>query len=247
MFVFAAVLSVLLAVVGLAAGLPKALLKGSIPAQLQSPGGFSAPLVRFIGLAELAAAAGLIAGTFFPAHRRCRRPGIRSPARRSRRLPRQVRRLRQPGELGGNAMAPIILTVIAIAAAATPSSPPDQRLNPGATAHLPPGKPGRAIAIRPRHADRHRSSAFPTTAAPEEHPMTTLLHLDLAVFRPRLPPCAVTAAFRRTWQEHHPEARSSTVTSPRTPYRTSPPTPTPPAVPTRPRTPPPRPPPSPTG
>ena len=55
MMIFAAVLSVLLAIVALAAGLPKVRLTGDIPAQLQA-GGLSATLVRFIGLAELAAA-----------------------------------------------------------------------------------------------------------------------------------------------------------------------------------------------
>ncbi|MGW0926983.1 DoxX family protein, partial [Streptomyces sp. NPDC002755] len=65
MFISAAVLSMVLAVVALAAGLPKALLKGSIPTQLQTPGGLSAPLVRLIGLAELGAAAGLLTGLFW--------------------------------------------------------------------------------------------------------------------------------------------------------------------------------------
>ncbi|MCX4615461.1 MULTISPECIES: DoxX family protein [Streptomyces] len=118
MFVFAAVLSVLLAVVGLAAGLPKALLKGSIPAQLQSPGGFSAPLVRFIGLAELAAAAGLIAGLFWQPI------GVGAALGFAVLLVGAVGFHAKSGdyanpETRGNAMAPIILTVIAIAAAAT--------------------------------------------------------------------------------------------------------------------------------
>ncbi|WP_329529326.1 DoxX family protein [Streptomyces sp. NBC_01462] len=118
MFVFAAVLSVLLAVVGLAAGLPKALLKGSIPAQLQSPGGFSAPLVRFIGLAELAAAAGLIAGLFWQPI------GVAAALGFAVLLVGAVGFHAKSGdyanpETRGNAMAPIILTVVAIAAAAT--------------------------------------------------------------------------------------------------------------------------------
>ncbi|MCX4860403.1 MULTISPECIES: DoxX family protein [Streptomyces] len=118
MFVFAAVLSVLLSVVGLAAGLPKALLKGSIPAQLQSPGGFSAPLVRFIGLAELAAAAGLIAGLFWQPI------GVAAALGFAVLLVGAVGFHAKSGdyanpETRGNAMAPIILTVIAIAAAAT--------------------------------------------------------------------------------------------------------------------------------
>ncbi|MBK3575009.1 DoxX family protein [Streptomyces sp. MBT65] len=118
MFVFAAVLSVLLAVVGLAAGLPKALLKGSIPAQLQSPGGLSAPLVRFIGLAELAAATGLIAGLFWQP------VGVAAALGFAVLLVGAVGFHAKSGdyanpETRGSAMAPIILTIIAIAAAAT--------------------------------------------------------------------------------------------------------------------------------
>lgn len=118
MFVFAAVLSVLLAVVGLAAGLPKALLKGSIPAQLQSPGGLSAPLVRFIGLAELAAAVGLVAGLFWwPI-------GVAAALGFAVVLVGAVGFHAKSGdyanpETRGHSMAPVILTIIAIAAAVT--------------------------------------------------------------------------------------------------------------------------------
>jgi uncharacterized membrane protein YphA (DoxX/SURF4 family) len=66
MYIAAAILSVLLAVVTVAAGLPKVLLKGDVPAGLQSHMGLSAGLVRFIGLAEVAAALGLIVGLFWP-------------------------------------------------------------------------------------------------------------------------------------------------------------------------------------
>ncbi|MEU9168688.1 DoxX family protein [Streptomyces sp. NPDC048420] len=118
MFVFAAVLSVLLAVVGLAAGLPKALLKGSIPAQLQSPGGLSAPLVRFIGLAELAAAAGLLAGLFWQPI------GVAAALGFAVVLVGAIRFHATSGdyanpETRGKALAPAILTIIAIAAAVT--------------------------------------------------------------------------------------------------------------------------------
>lgn len=65
MYVTAAILSVLLALVSLAAGAPKALLKGDVSAGLQSHMGLSAGLVRFVGLAEVAAAVGLIAGLFW--------------------------------------------------------------------------------------------------------------------------------------------------------------------------------------
>lgn len=118
MFVFAAVLSVLLAVVGLAAGLPKALLKGSIPAQLQSPGGLSAPLVRFIGLAELAAAVGLLAGLlWWPI-------GVAAALGFAVLLVGAVGFHAKSGdyanpETRAHSMVPIILTIIAIAAAVT--------------------------------------------------------------------------------------------------------------------------------
>jgi hypothetical protein len=65
MYIAAAILSVLLAAVALAAGAPKVVLKGSTPAHLQSHMGLSAGLVRFIGLAEVSAAAGLIVGLFW--------------------------------------------------------------------------------------------------------------------------------------------------------------------------------------
>ncbi|WP_033328835.1 DoxX family protein [Streptomyces yerevanensis] len=65
MYVTAAILSVLLALVSLAAGTPEALLKGDVSAGLQSHMGLSAGLVRFVGLAEVAAAVGLIVGLFW--------------------------------------------------------------------------------------------------------------------------------------------------------------------------------------
>jgi hypothetical protein len=65
MYPTAAVLSVLLALVTLTAGAPKTLLKGAESAGLQSRMGLSAGLVRFIGLAEVAAAGGLIVGLFW--------------------------------------------------------------------------------------------------------------------------------------------------------------------------------------
>lgn len=65
MYITAAILSVILALVSLAAGAPKALLKGDVPAGLQSHMGLSAGFVRFIGLAEVAAAVGLVIGLFW--------------------------------------------------------------------------------------------------------------------------------------------------------------------------------------
>uniref|UniRef100_UPI002F918BE3 DoxX family protein n=1 Tax=Streptomyces sp. NBC_01562 TaxID=2975879 RepID=UPI002F918BE3 len=118
MYISAAVLSVLLALVALAAGTPKALLKGSVPAQLQSPGGLSASLVRFIGLAEVAAAVGLVVGLFWQPL------GIAAAAGFAVLLVGAVRFHAKAGdyaspETRGNAMAPIILTLVAIAAAVT--------------------------------------------------------------------------------------------------------------------------------
>ncbi|WP_328975265.1 DoxX family protein [Streptomyces canus] len=55
----------LLALVSLAAGVPKALLKGDVSAGLQSHMGLSAGLVRFVGPAEVAATGGLIIGLFW--------------------------------------------------------------------------------------------------------------------------------------------------------------------------------------
>ncbi|MFE4922837.1 DoxX family protein [Streptomyces sp. NPDC056661] len=65
MYVTAAVLSVLLALVTLVAGAPKTVLKGDVSAGLQSHMGLSAGLVRFIGLAEVSATVGLIVGLFW--------------------------------------------------------------------------------------------------------------------------------------------------------------------------------------
>ncbi|WP_432187232.1 DoxX family protein [Streptomyces sp. Tue6028] len=62
MYPTAATLSVLLALVTLAAGAPKILLKGAESAALQSRMGLSTDLIRFIGLAEVAAAGGLLVG-----------------------------------------------------------------------------------------------------------------------------------------------------------------------------------------
>lgn len=79
---------------------------------MQSPGGLSAALVRFIGLAELAAAGGLIAGLFW-------RPiGIAAAAGFAVLLVGAVGFHAKAGDYSdpktrGGAMAPIVLTVIA--------------------------------------------------------------------------------------------------------------------------------------
>lgn len=64
MYIAAVILSVLLALVSLAAGAPKAQLKGDVPDGLVAKG-LSSALVRLIGLAEVAAAAGLVAGIWW--------------------------------------------------------------------------------------------------------------------------------------------------------------------------------------
>jgi hypothetical protein len=65
MFIAAAVLSALLAFAALGAGIPKITLKGSVPQLLQEHLGVSASLTRLIGVAEAAAAVGLVAGIFW--------------------------------------------------------------------------------------------------------------------------------------------------------------------------------------
>lgn len=117
MFISAAVLSVLLAVVALAVGLPKALLKGTIPAHLQA-GGLSGLLIRFIGLAELGAAAGLLAGLFWQPI------GVAAASGFAVVLVGAVGFHAKSGDFAnpktrGSAMVPVILTVAAITAAVT--------------------------------------------------------------------------------------------------------------------------------
>jgi uncharacterized membrane protein YphA (DoxX/SURF4 family) len=63
-YIAAVILSVLLALVSLAAGAPKAQFKGDVAESLVAKG-LSSALVRLIGLAEVAAAAGLVAGIWW--------------------------------------------------------------------------------------------------------------------------------------------------------------------------------------
>lgn len=65
MYVTAAILSVLLGLAALGAGVPKILLKGETPAHLQKDMGLSEGLIRFIGVAEVSATAGLVIGLFW--------------------------------------------------------------------------------------------------------------------------------------------------------------------------------------
>jgi hypothetical protein len=118
MYITAAVLSVLLALVSLAAGAPKALLKGDVSAGLQSHMGLSAGLVRFVGLAEVAAAGGLIIGLFWQPL------GIAAAIGFTITMIGAVGFHAKAGDYAdpatrGNALAPIILTAVSVATAVT--------------------------------------------------------------------------------------------------------------------------------
>ena len=118
MYITAAVLSVLLALVSLAAGAPKALLKGDVSAGLQSHMGLSAGLVRVVGLAEVAAAGGLIIGLFWQPL------GIAAAIGFTITMIGAVGFHAKAGDYAdpatrGNAMAPIILTALSVATAVT--------------------------------------------------------------------------------------------------------------------------------
>lgn len=64
MYIAAVILSALLALFSLTAGAPKAQLKGDVPEGLVAKG-LTPGLVRFIGLSEVAAAVGLVAGIWW--------------------------------------------------------------------------------------------------------------------------------------------------------------------------------------
>ncbi|KQW13310.1 DoxX family protein [Streptomyces sp. Root369] len=118
MYITAAILSVLLALVSLAAGAPKALLKGDVSAGLQSHMGLSAGLVRFIGLAEVAATGGLIIGLFWQPL------GIAAAIGFTITMIGAVAFHAKAGDYAdaatrGNAMAPVILTAVSVATAVT--------------------------------------------------------------------------------------------------------------------------------
>ncbi|MFF3663807.1 DoxX family protein [Streptomyces olivochromogenes] len=118
MYIAAAVLSVILALVSLAAGTPKALLKGDVPAGLQSHMGLSAGFVRFIGLAEVAATVGLVIGLFWQPL------GIAAAVGMTVTLVGAVVFHARAGdyanpETRGNAMAPVVLTLVSVATVVT--------------------------------------------------------------------------------------------------------------------------------
>jgi hypothetical protein len=118
MFIAAAILSLVLAVAAAGAGVPKALLKGDVPAQLQQHFGLSEGLVRFIGLAEVATTIGLVIGLFWQPL------GIAAAAGFAVLLLGAVGFHAKAGDyadpkLRGPAMAPIVLAIVAIAAVIT--------------------------------------------------------------------------------------------------------------------------------
>ncbi|MGW3985339.1 DoxX family protein [Streptomyces mirabilis] len=118
MYIAAAALSVLLALVSVAAGAPKTLLKGDVPAQLQSHMGLSPALVRFIGTAEVAASGGLVVGLFWQPL------GIAAALGFAATMVGAVGFHVKHGdyanpETRGSSMAPIVLLLVSIATAVT--------------------------------------------------------------------------------------------------------------------------------
>ncbi|POX58161.1 hypothetical protein C3492_39470 [Streptomyces sp. Ru62] len=117
MYIAAVVLSVLLALFSLAAGAPKAQLKGDVPNGLVAKG-LSAGLVRFIGLAEAAAAVGLVVGIWWQPL------GIAAAVGMAVLLLGAIGYHVKWGDYGdsasrGGAMAPVLFLVVAVAAALT--------------------------------------------------------------------------------------------------------------------------------
>jgi hypothetical protein len=118
MYIAAAVLSVLLALVALGAGVPKTLLVGDVSAGLQSHMGLSAGLVRFVGVAEVAAAGGLVVGLFWQPL------GIAAAIGFGITMLGAVAFHAKSGdyatpETRGNALAPIVLFLVSVATATT--------------------------------------------------------------------------------------------------------------------------------
>lgn len=118
MYVTAAILSVLLALATLAAGTPKALLKGDVSTGLQSHMGLSAGLVRFIGLAEVAAAIGLIVGLFWQPLGIAAAIGFAITMVGAVGFHAKVGDYADPATRG-NAITPIVLTLLSVATAVT--------------------------------------------------------------------------------------------------------------------------------
>ncbi|MFD9586235.1 DoxX family protein [Streptomyces sp. NPDC059980] len=117
MYIAAVILSVLLALLALAAGVPKVQLKGDVPDGLVAKG-LSSAKVRLIGLAEIAAAAGLVAGIWWQPL------GIAAAIGMAVLLLAAIGYHVKWGDYGdsatrGAAMAPVLFVLVAVAAAAT--------------------------------------------------------------------------------------------------------------------------------
>ncbi|MGW2031711.1 DoxX family protein [Streptomyces spinosus] len=117
MYIAAVVLSVLLALLSLAAGVPKVQLKGDVPNGLVAKG-LGTGLVRFIGLAEVAAAVGLVVGIWWQPL------GIAAAVGMAVLFLGAIRYHVKWGDYGdsasrGGAMAPVLFLVVAVAAALT--------------------------------------------------------------------------------------------------------------------------------
>ncbi|MEW2514542.1 DoxX family protein [Streptomyces sp. NPDC046870] len=117
MYITAVVLSVLLALLSLTAGAPKARLKGDVPNGLVAKG-LATGLVRFIGLAETAAAVGLVVGIWWQPL------GIAAAVGMAVLFLGAITYHVKWGDYGdsasrGGAMAPVLFLVVAVAAALT--------------------------------------------------------------------------------------------------------------------------------
>jgi hypothetical protein len=116
-YVAAVIPSVLLALVLFGAGAPKAQLKGNVPEGLMAKG-LGAGLIRFVGLAELAAAMGLVVGVWWQPL------GIAVAVGVAALLLGAVMYHVKWGDYGesasrGAAMAPVLFFLVAVAAALT--------------------------------------------------------------------------------------------------------------------------------
>lgn len=118
MNVAAVILSLVLALVSLGAGAPKALLKGEVPQRLQEHMQLSPGLVRFIGLAEVAAAAGLVIGIWWRPLGIAAAVGMAVLLVGATGFHVRAGDYADPKERGG-AMAPIILALLSVATAVT--------------------------------------------------------------------------------------------------------------------------------
>ncbi|MGW3985306.1 DoxX family protein [Streptomyces mirabilis] len=118
MAIAAITFSALLALAALGAGIPKIRLKGDVPQQLQEHLGVSASLTRFIGLAEAAAAVGLVIGILWHPL------GIAAAAGLAVLFAGAITYHRRAGDYAnaatrGAAMAPAALGLVSLAAVAT--------------------------------------------------------------------------------------------------------------------------------